>query len=431
MSWSSRNILATHNLLAVSATQQESAINTAQGVDTTLLVNLDNVLNYLPVRESNRHEATGQEEPTRLDDLGGLVKGNLDFSRAQPQHFAFLLGYGLGQVTSAPAGVNGYRHTITPRRGNVDLARGLPSFTAVQRLGQQVMKRRFVSCFVDQIKVLFPKDGWAQIKGTVQGTGKFDDNTGCETIVAPYNASVLTLSNNGVSGNSVEERLSNVQAIKVLHPSTQAWVDVGYSAVSEATPAVITINPPGSSADNTSFRVWYIPTETGWMNLPPRVSEPPLRATQWQVNVGGKWTGTGLEGGHLLAAELRDLSWTVSSNLILESTPGAGGLSANRAIRPGRSQKLVFDRDFCDFVMKQHLADNDYLVVHLQAEGPEFEPGYRYAVEIVFPKVGINSSTIGMTDRRLGEKVEFAVLEDELLGSVLVHVQNQVAAYAA
>lgn len=431
MSWSSRNILATHNLLAVSAQQREPAINSAQGLDTTLLVTLENVLNYLPVRESNRHEATGQEEPTRIDDLGGLVKGSLDFSRAQPQHFAFLLGYGLGQVSSSTAGVSGYRHTIIPRSGNVDWARSLPSFTAGQRLGQQVMKRRFISCFVDQVKVQFPKDGWAQIKGTIQGTGKFDDNTCCETIVATYNASVLTLSNNGVNGNSAEERFSNVQAIKVLNPATQAWVDVSYSAVSGATPAVLTINPPGSISDNVTYRVWYIPTENGWMNLPSRVNEPPLRATQWRVNVGGKWTGSSLEGGHLLAAELRDLTWTVSNNLVLESTPGAGGLSANRAIRPGRSQKLVFDRDFCDFVMKQHLADNDYLVVHLKAEGPEFEPGYRYAVEIVFPKVGIIATSLGVTDRRLGEKIEFVVLEDESLGSVVVNVQNQVAGYAA
>ncbi|OPX20373.1 MAG: hypothetical protein BZ151_04405 [Desulfobacca sp. 4484_104] len=430
MPWSMRNFLATHNLLAVSAQQREAALNSAQTLDTTLLVDLTNVLNYHPTRQGNLEEATGKEEPDRIYDLGGLTRGNLDFSRAQPQHFAFLLAYALGQVNTSAAGSTGYRHTITPIAGNLDVARSNPSFTAAQRLGQQVMKRRLVSCFVNQVKVQFPKDGWAKISGVIKGTGKIDDNTCCETVPAAYNDSSLTLASHGVEGSSAAERLSNVQAIKVQNPGTSAWEDVAYTAVSGDSPAVITITPPGGSGDITSYKVYYLPTESGWTEFPARVSEPPLRSTQLRVNLGGKWTGSAIQGGHVLATELRDLSWTLHNQLSIESTPGGGGLYANRAFRRGRSQELVFDRDFRDFLMNQHLRDNDTLVVHLKAEGPEYEAGYRYMVEIVFPKVGIISAPTRVTERRLTESIEFSVLQDDDLGSVLVYVQNQVPGYA-
>jgi hypothetical protein len=117
MTRSIRNFLATHNLLAVSAQQQEAAMNTEQALDTTLLVDLNTVLNYQALKTPNREELTGREEADRLHDFGGKVAGVLAFSRAQPQHFAFLLGYGLGQVETTPAGVAGFRHTIRPRSG--------------------------------------------------------------------------------------------------------------------------------------------------------------------------------------------------------------------------------------------------------------------------------------------------------------------------
>ncbi len=117
MTRSIRNFLATHNLLAVSAGRQEVAMNTEQALDTTLLVDLATVLNYQAVKTPNREELTGKEEADRLHDFGGKVVGTLSFSRAQPQHFAFLLGYGLGQVETTPAGAGGYRHTILPGPG--------------------------------------------------------------------------------------------------------------------------------------------------------------------------------------------------------------------------------------------------------------------------------------------------------------------------
>ncbi|MFA5111108.1 MAG: hypothetical protein WC443_06875 [Desulfobaccales bacterium] len=431
MTRSIRNFLATHNLLAVSARQQEVAMNTEQELDTTLLVDLNTVLNYQAVKTPNREELTGKEEADRVHDFGGKVVGTLSFSRAQPQHFAFLLGYGLGEVQTAPAGVSGFRHTIRPRSGEVDVARSNPSFTAAMRFGRQVMKRRFASCFIDQTRVDFTRDGWAKITGSVKGSGKVGDNTRVEEVAAALNAASLTLAADGVAGETPMERLSNVQAVRVLNPATLAWEEVAYQAVSEAAPAVIAIAPPGAIETVATYRVYYLPTESGWMNLPARVEESPLKVSQLEVSVGGRWDGVAFQGGYPLSTELRTVTWTMKNNLTTESTPGAGGNYANRAFRTGRDQSLKFDKDFRDFLLAQNLKDNDTLGIYLKAAGPEFEPGVNYQVEIVFPRVTVLGATVKVYQRRLGEEVEFAVLEDEVYGSVAAYVQNQVSSYVA
>jgi hypothetical protein len=252
-----------------------------------------------------------------------------------------------------------------------------------------------------------------------------------EEVNAPYNALSLTLGAQGVEGDTAAERLSNLQALKVLNPTTQAWEDVTYSEVSGAVPGVITISPPGGSGTLTTYRVYYLPRESGWMTLPPRVEEPPLKVSQVEVTVGGSWTGTTFSGGHRLTAELRSLTWTLKNNLVPESTPGAGVAYANRAFRTGREQKLAFDRDFRDFLMAQHLKDNDTLAIYLKATGPEFAAGLPYQVELIFPRVAVLAAPVQVAQRRLAEGVEFAVLEDDDFGSVIVCIQNRVGSYAA
>ena len=431
MTRSIRNFLATHNLLAVSANRREPAINTEQELDTTLLADLNTVLNYQAVKVANREELTGKEEADRLYDFGGKVAGTLSFTRAQPQHFAFLLAYGLGEVTTERLGATGFRHTIRPRYGEVDVARSNPSFTAAMRLGRQVLKRRFTSCFIDQVRVDFPKDGWAKITAAVKGTGKVGDNSCVEEISAPYNAASLSLAANGVAGDSDAERLSNVQAVQVLNPATQAWDEVSYSAVSANVPGGLTLSPPGAAATPVTYRVYYLPGESGWTDFPAQVEEPPLKVNQVEVNLGGRWDGSSLTGGSLLAAELRGVTWTVKNYLTPENTPGAGTGYANRAFRYGREQTLKFDRDFRDFLMTQHLKDNDTLTVRLKAVGPEFEAGLNYQVELVFPRVAVLNAPVGVKQRRLSEEVQFAVLEDDNFGSAIAFVQNQVSGYAA
>ncbi len=426
-----RSFLATHNVLAVSARQRETALNVEQELDTSMLVDLNSVLQYRALKSPNREEMTGREEADRLDDLGGVVSGTLSFSRAQPQHFAFLLAYALGEVETSALGGGGFRHSIRPLAGEVDVGRSNPSFTAAMRFGRQVMKRRFASCFIDQIRVELPKNGWAKIHGVIKGTGKVADNTWVAELSAPFNTDTLTLSGYGVEGSQASERLSNVQAVQVKNPMSGAWEEVNYSAVAAGVPALITIDPPGGSGEMTSYRVYFIPVESGWMTMPSKVSEPPLLVSEIQVNLGGRWDGAAFLGGHLLSAELHSLNWIFRNHLILETTPGGGTGYANRAFRTGREQKLEMDRDFRDFLMARHLTDNDTLALYIRAQGPEFAPGCNYQLELVFPRLAVTAAPIKIGQRRLAEEISLTVLEDEEYGSVLAYVQNQVSSYAA
>ena len=429
---SDRNFLATHNLIAVSANSRETAINTEQTLDTGMLCALGDVLNLVPRREDNSNEATGYEEPDTIYDLGALAEGVFNFERGQPQHFAFLLAYALGSVSTAAAGT-GYKHTITPLDGDLDAYRSLPSFTAAQRFGKTVMKRRFASCFVDSIAATFARDAWCKISGTIKGTGKVTNSITEETVTAAGNAESLTLAANAVAGSTAAERLANVHSIKV-ELSDGVWTDVEYSAVSEATPAVITITDPGGEASpEVDYKILYAATEAAWMTFPARVDETPLRVSGVTVNMGGTWSGSAFEGGRELCAEVKQIEWSFQNNLEVQFTPCAGGSYAARALRGGRTQKIKLDREFREFIMQQHISDNDTFGLSILAEGAAYDdsPEYKYQVEIIFPKVGILSSPVSVDGKRLAEGVDLQVLEDATYGSVIVNVQNKQATYAA
>jgi hypothetical protein len=427
-----RNILATHNLLAVSANVRESAINTEQTLDTCMLVAMDDIINLNPRRESNADEAIGKEEPDSIYDLGGLAEATFNFNKAQPQHFAFVMAYALGQCSSAAAGALGYKHTITPIAFDLDAARSNPSFTAAMRYGNQVLKRLLASMFVDSFTASFPKDDWVKISAAIKGTGKVTTNVYEETLEALDNATSLTLAAKGVEGASAAERLANMQRIIGEYPSTGVWADVVYSVVSAATPAVITITSLGGAGASIDYKLLYVPTETGWMSFPSRINETPLRVVQLLVNVGGKWDGSSIAGGHQLAAELKSLEWAFNNGITPEFTPGSGNLYyADRAIREGRSQSISLGREFRDYCYQQHIDLNDDFVVYMIAEGAEYESGHKYTVEVVFPKVAVTTAPIGVDSKRLSEDLTLQVMEDDTYGSVVAYVKNKQEKYAA
>jgi len=503
-----RSYRATHNLIAVSANTRETAINTEQTLDTTMLCALKDMINLAPRRESNANEATGKEEPDTIYALGDIANFSPSFDKAQPQHFAFLEGYGLGSVSTAAAGT-GYEHTITPINGDLDGSRSLPSFTAAQRYGSTVLRRRFASLFVDAITASFHRDSWAKISATVKGTGKHTDNVVKENVTAEFDATSLTLAALAVQGADAPTRLQNVQQIRVLTPNSAEYQDVAFSAVSGATPAVITITPPATAAaiaglsqaaacvvnwvghglvngdkvtiagitqadwsglngeqtvtrigddsisvpvnssgfavpydagtdpgtiiesTDATYEVLYIPTETGWMTFPSRVNETPLRVSELTLKVGGKWDGTTFLGGRELAAEVKSIERSLNNNLKVEFAPGGGGSYASRALRDGRVQKLKLDREFRDFIMQQHLTDNDTIGVSILLEGAVYDSPHKYQVEYIFPKVGLLTAPLTVDGKRLAESGDLLVLEDDTYGSVIVNVKNLQATYAA
>ncbi len=427
-----RSIRATHDLVAVSANAKETAINTEQTLDTSLLVELNTALNLEPRREDNADELTGKEEADTIYDMGSVSGGSLNFPKAQPQHFAFLAAFGLGDVATVAAGT-GYQHTITPKDGDEDSSRSLPSFTAAQRFGKTVAKRRFASFFVDALSAVFAKDDWVKINGTCKGTGKVTDNVTQEDVTAPGNSTEIALAANNVEGSTAQELLDSVHSVKAQLASnagTGIWHDVSVSLVSNASPANLHITAPGVTVSNATFRILYVPTESGWMSFPSRVTETPLRVAQMTMKVDSAWNGSSFVGGRTMDAEINSVEWGLNNNLAVEFVPGAGGSYASKTFREGRQQTLKLNREFRDFILQQHISDNDTFGLYLLAEGAVYDSPHKYQVEIIFPKVGVIAAPVSVNGKRLAEAGDLRVLEDDTYGSVIVKVKNLVSGYA-
>jgi len=154
-----RSFRAQNNALAVSANTAETAVNVAQDPDMSLQVAVSDTIGLERRREDNVDELTGREEASTVYDLGQTATGNLTFNKAQPNHFGFVMAYGLGAITTAPAGT-GYKHTITPIAEDMDLSRSNPTFSLAMKYGETVLKRLFSSMAVDQITATFARDEW-------------------------------------------------------------------------------------------------------------------------------------------------------------------------------------------------------------------------------------------------------------------------------
>lgn len=423
-----RSYSATHNLTAISATTGESAINAFQAVDLSILSDMGDMINLSPRREDNSDEANGKEEPDLIYDNGFMAETTRNHNRAQPQHFAYLYAFGLGHVATVAAG-SGYLHTITPINGGVDLARELPSFTMLTRMGETILKRRFASFFVDQITATFAEDDWVKVSGTLKGTGKHEDSVVEESIQEAGTAVSLTLDANAVQGSTAAERLDSIHRIRA-EVDAGVWTEVEFTAVSSATPAAITIVAPSAVADVITYKVLYAPEESADFTFPARVVESPLRVAEMSFNLGGTWNGTTFVGGRAMGAELRNIQCSLSNNSKISFVPGGGGSYASMHERSGRKQSLKVDRKFRDFIFQQHIKDNDQLGCYIKAIGPEYETGHNYQVEIIYPKLGLLSAPMSVSDKKLAESGDFVVLEDSTYGSVIVRVKNLWPGYA-
>lgn len=423
-----RSIRANHNMIAVSAGSMESAINTFQTLDLSLLADINNIISRAPRRESNQDEATGKEEADTIYDLGETSGLPLNFEKAQPQHFAFLYAFALGVAAASAAG-SGVLHTITPIDGDLETARSQPSFTAAHRLGKTIAKERYASMFINSVTSSFNKDSFCKVSGEAVGTGKFEASVIEESITAAENVTTLTLAANGVSGSNAAERLDAIHQVKV-ELTAGVWTEVDFSAVSSATPGEITITAPGATTGNVTFKILYAPTEVPWMSFPARVAETPLRVSELIFTIGGTWDGSAFVGGREMGAEINSIEHNLSNNGNVEYTPGAGGSHATRYFREGREQTLVLDREFRDYILQNYMDTNETFGCQILAEGMEFDTGHKYGVELIFPKLGVLEAPISVNGKRLGEKGDMTVLQDDTYGSIIVKVKNLQSSYA-
>jgi hypothetical protein len=424
-----RSPRVTHNLLAVSADVYESAVNTYGTANLSLIVDTGDIVDLEPRKETNAEEAIGKEEATKVYSNGYMASLSLSFNKAMPQHFALLAAYGLGTCTTSAAGT-GYEHVCTPIDGDLDSERSNPTLTVIQRLGDSIAKRRFASFAVDGFTASFNKDDWVKITGSLKGTGKYEDNVTEESITANDDDTTLTLAANAVQGSTAQERLDSVHAIRVELESGE-WTDVEYSAVSDATPAVITISAPGSSTTSVTYKVLYVPDEAAWCTFPSTVDETPLRVSQMNFYIGGTWDGTDFQGGRTISNECNAVEHDFSNSIEAEFVPGAGGDYAATIYRPQREQSLKVERKFLDYILQNYMIQDEYFGARILAEGAVYDSPHKYQVEIIFPRLAIMKAGIGADGKRLSESAEIQVLEDDTYGSVIYKIKNLQTKYAA
>jgi len=424
------NPRANLNLLAVSAMTAESAINTERATDMSLLVGTDDYINLKPRRESNAGEANGKEEADTIYDNGATAEAEFNFEKLQPHQAAFLMAYALGNVATAAAG-SGYLHTITPIAGDHDATRSNPSFTAVQRLGDSIVKRRFASMFVDGVTLTFSRDDWVKCSGSLLGTGKHTDSVIEETVSELNNTTSLALAANGVQGSTAAERLQNVHVVRAAETGDQ-YVFCNVTAVSDATPAVITIDSLGGDGlSSLDYKILYVPVEPAWCTFPARVIESPLRVSQACFHIGGNWNGTEFVGGKSLTSVFDTFEWEFKNNLDVAFTPCAGGEYAGVADRTARTQGIKLSRQAREYLVQHYILNNETFGFHILCEGAVFDTPHKYTVELIFPRVGIIDAPFSTKNGKVYEGGDLQVLEDATYGSVIAKVKNLVATFAA
>ncbi len=423
-----RNYFKDYNLLAISANNKETALNTAQTLDTGLMVPKDLVLNVKPRRnEDNRNQANGKEEPDTVYDFGyDPSELPVTFEKATPQHFAIGLAYSMGVSTPSAYGT-GYKHakSLTP-------AIDLPGMTVGGRAGLTIYKRRLISMFMNSFKATLQKNSWAKVDWGLKGTGKFDDTIVEESITAAFNATSLALAANAVQGSDAAGRLDSIHRIRVQVPATGEWQEVAFSAVSNATPAVITISAPGGAATSTTYKVLYVPTEPAWATFPALVQESPLRVTDLLISIGGKWNGTTILGGRTLGAEVNSLEYDLNNNVNVELMPSAAasGNYANFTARGDRTQTIKLDKQLRDFILQMAAQNIEYFAVRATLTGAEFETGKKYAVDLVWPRCSVIQDQVKIGGKILEEAGDLKVMQDDTYGSIVATVTNKVPGYA-
>lgn len=422
-----RNYSATHNLTAISAENGEGGINSEAALDLSVLVDMGDIVKVTPRREDNSDEANGKEEADTIYDNGATTELSVNHNRAQPQHFAYLFAFALGKVATSAAGT-GHKHTITPMQGGLDDQRELPSMTVMQRLGQTVVKRKFASMFVDSVSATFTTDDWVKVAGSMKGTGKYESNVVQEKISALGDATSLSIAGK-VAGATASERLDAIHSV-MAETADGVWKDVKVTAVSDAATSELTFLAPSASSSAIDYKILYAAEEGAGWTFPGRITESPLRVAEMSFNLGGMWDGSGFTGGKDIGADIKSISTSLSNNSSVSFVPGGGGAYASKHERGGRSQSLKVDRAFKDLVVQQYMAENATFGAYIKCVGAEYSPGHNYQVEIIFPKLGVLDAAISVSDKKLQESGDFAVLEDDTYGSVIVIVKNLFNGYA-
>lgn len=422
-----RSAKAAYNLLAVSAGHTEDGLNIFKDPDMTLMVGDSDYLSLDRRRETNADELNGREEADYIYDNGASSALSLSFSKLQPHQLAFLLAYGLGDITTVVAG-SGYEHTILPIDGEYEEERALPTFTAVQRFGKTINHRRMASMMIDSVGLSLPLDGWVSATGKAVGTGKYEDSTIEVSVIAAANETTIVLPGE-VAGGTDSARKDAVQRVRAK--IGDAWKFTKVQAVSDDAAAEITIEPMDDSGDDVEYKILYNPPTPAWANYDSRVMETPLKVNQFCLTLGGYYDGSSMVGGTELKHDFRGVEYSLSNSVSPVFSLCAGGDYAGMLSRDNRTQSITVNRELKDMLLQQYAGELEYFGLHVIAEGAEFDTGHKYTVELIFPRLAILDAPLSTGDKVIAEAGDLQVLADETHGSVIVKIKHQVATFAS
>lgn len=421
------------NLFAVGAGAQEVAINTFGILDQSIVVGAGDFIQMAPLRETNRGEDTGFEEPTEVYDNGRTYKMSFSPKFCTYNKMAFLLSYAFGTCATVAAGT-GYKHTITPIARDVDYDRSNPTFTAAQRLSDDTQWTRFASGAVQSVTENYEPGKWVKIAAALVLSGKYDKVVTEEAVTDLDNVTALTLST-AVPGATPAERLANVRTIRVQYNGIKDQY-ISPVSVDDQDPAVITIASLGGTGDTVTYKVLYRHPDPAWLPLPAAISEPNIKVSQVVITIGGSWNGTEFQGGRTICSDLGSLEAKFTNDgLDPMQTPCAadpdqqyGGIMK----RSGRTQTITLSKELRDVLIGAIFDAEDTIGLEIVAEGVTF-PGdtEQYSYRRVWPVCAIMDNQLGTSNSRNQETLSLEVLEKAPYESTIAILQNLVPAYAA
>lgn len=369
----------------------------------------------------------GSELPARIFAGERECSGKLSQSRARPDFVAFALAYFFGRCSSASVGTTAYRHDIEPEPGLE-----LPTFTAIQRRGSAIFAERLSGNYIEGFTIDLG-EGWVSMSAEVKGTGAREVSYARETVAAQADATELTLASAAVEGDTAMERLENVHRVRAKDVGDEAWTVLSPSAVSDATPAVITLAEAlGTSTSSVDYQIDYVPTEPGWCDLPAAIGESPLKLTDAKVIVDGNYNAGVIEGGEELRGELGSFSITGKNNIELSRFPGDAGPAA-LGLRGGREITISLSKALRDTVL-MYQADHpetEQVSLALSIKGAPVDEGgsARFGAELVFPRCGILAAPVTAENGRLAQAGDLVVMDAGGGDSVIVRCWNAIGGY--
>lgn len=417
--------------VVVSAALKETAINTAQTLDTKLRLDAGALPDIEPDIETNSGELKGAREVTQLYKKKDDLKFTMPFKRATPDAIGFMTAYAYGECTTTASGT-GFKNTMSFISGEE-----MTTFTMAVRYAG-VMKRLYHSNSVSKYSISAEIGGYINATADIVATGKYTNNYVEEAVTAAYNATSLTLDANAVEGATAADRLLSIHNVRVLVPTTAEWKQVVCTAASAATPSILTIVAPGGVVTSTTYKVLYRNDESGadWRTFPnyfaTEDAADALRCTSIAFKIGGKWDGDSYEGGYALNCRVTKLNFELDNKAEVDACmTGTNVLYGNRISRGSEMMhKMTASLEFESVLEKSKFENMEEFAVSVEATGNEYATGENCKVVWIFPKCAYLKNKLGSDKKKLKQDVEIQVMQHDTYGSVIHYVINTRNGYA-